>query len=154
MPSDEKAAQGRPSTARVQIREDTSDGIRIRRRLTQPRAPGGVVVFLLFAGCLLAGGFVIVMPEVRPVAAALVLVLSVFAASPELHDWLHHGDAPTAGDHCAVVLFASGVSLALDAPFVVPPSAVQHREPRALVREIFLASPRYLRQPERGPPVG
>lgn len=86
-------------------------------------------------------------------AVALVFALAVFAASPVLHHWLHGQDGRTIDDSCAVELFASGVSLALDAPAVTAPSAAWCEEPRVVVAEIFLASPRYLRQPERGPPV-
>jgi hypothetical protein len=91
---------------------------------------------------LLAGG-----------AAALVFALGVFAASPALHDWLHGADATPADDGCAVMLFASGVSVPLGAIAIAPP--VDHgRQTRCIVpREIFLAAPRYLRQPERGPPA-
>lgn len=63
-------------------------------------------------------------------AAALVLTLAVFAASPELHAWLHghegipvkgsttstgHNDQPAGQDDdgCAVVMFANGVVLAV-----------------------------------------
>jgi hypothetical protein len=90
---------------------------------------------------LLAGG-----------SAVLVFALSLFAASPALHDWLHHGSDAT-DDGCAVVLFASGVSLPLDTPVVAPPVAIAQVESRQVAREIFVASPRYLRQPERGPPA-
>jgi hypothetical protein len=85
-------------------------------------------------------------------AAALVFALGVFAASPALHDWLHGADATPADDGCAVVLFASGVSVPLGAIAVAPP-VERGRETRCFVpQEILLASPRYLRQPERGPP--
>lgn len=86
-------------------------------------------------------------------AAAVVLALTVFAASPELHAWLHHGDSQGSDDGCAVVQFANGVSVPLGAIAVVPPSAEWREQPRATAQKIFLASPRYLRQPERGPPV-
>lgn len=85
---------------------------------------------------------------------ALVLALAVFAASPELHGWLHP-DGGTAGeDSCAVALFAAGVSLPLGAVPVVAPAAAWLPPAPAVAEEIFLAPPRYLRQPERGPPVG
>lgn len=88
-------------------------------------------------------------------AAALVLALGMFAASPVLHDWLHGADADAAAnDHgCAVVLFASGVSVPLGTIAIAPPSAEWREWVRPVAREIFLASPRYLRQPERGPPL-
>ncbi len=86
-------------------------------------------------------------------SAALVFALTVFAASPVLHGWLHKSHAVAGNDDCAVVLFASGVSLPLDLPTIAPPSATWVEQPRVVTAEIFLASPRYLRQPERGPPV-
>jgi hypothetical protein len=84
-------------------------------------------------------------------AAALVLALTVFAASPDLHRKLHaHADHD---DGCAVVLFASGVPLPVSAVVAVPPPA-SFEVPRATVaEEIFVCSPRYLRLPERGPPA-
>ena len=86
-------------------------------------------------------------------AAALVLFLGVLAASPSLHASLHgdHGDNPEA-DGCAVVLFAGGVTM-LPAAIAVPlPSVATCADVRAIAAEIFLVTPRYLRQPERGPP--
>jgi hypothetical protein len=85
-------------------------------------------------------------------AAALVFALGLFAVSPVLHDWLHGHDTP-ADDGCAVVLFAAGVSVPLGAIAITPPAAMWREAARPIAREIFLASPRYLRQPERGPPV-
>ncbi len=85
-------------------------------------------------------------------AATLVFTLGVFAASPVLHDWVHGQHGTPADDGCAVVLFAAGVSVPLGAIAVTPPAASWQEfvQPGAL--EIFLTSPRYLRQPERGPP--
>lgn len=98
--------------------------------------------------------------------AGLVLALTVFAASPAAHEWLHvdakhsncghaHKSTPvTAETHdCAVVLFASGVSLPVGPVAVIPPlEAVQSVSP-VTAAEVFLVSPRYLRRPERGPPA-
>jgi hypothetical protein len=84
--------------------------------------------------------------------AALVFALGLCAVSPVLHQQLHLDDH-SSDDRCAVVLFASGVSLALAA--VTPTPSVsdwQEKTPRRS-DEIFLDSPRYLLQPERGPPV-
>ena len=84
--------------------------------------------------------------------ALLVFGLGLFAASPILHQQLHHNADSSADDGCAIVLFAGGVSLSLGA-IAVPPPATEWCEPsRSVAEEIFLASPRYLRQPERGPP--
>ena len=86
-------------------------------------------------------------------SAALVFALSVFAASPVAHDWLHDRSTAAADDACAVVLFASGVAIPLDAPVAPTPLAELRAQPAAVAAEIFLTSPRYLRQPERGPPT-
>lgn len=93
--------------------------------------------------------------------AAMVFALTIFAASPEAHGYLHdhkdcpsHGPATTEPDHsCAVVLFASGVSLPVGPLFVTPPTAVPAGISPVTAAEVFLVSPRYLRQPERGPPL-
>jgi hypothetical protein len=87
-------------------------------------------------------------------SAALVLALTIFAASPVAHDWLHldADGAAQADDGCAVELFAAGVSLPL-APISVPlPGETPRAISPAAATEIFLVCPRYLRQPERGPP--
>jgi hypothetical protein len=86
-------------------------------------------------------------------AAALVFALGVVAASPALHNWLHDTEDTTADDGCAVVLFANGVSVPLGTIAVAPPAVEWSEFARSITREIFLASPRYLRQPERGPPL-
>jgi hypothetical protein len=90
---------------------------------------------------LLAGG-----------SAALVLMLSLLAVSPEAHEALHACDHDLVEEACPVVLFAAGVELPPVAPVVVAPTPVA--EAPAAVREtiVFLSEPRYLRQPERGPP--
>lgn len=102
--------------------------------------------------------------------AALVLGLTLAGASPDLHAWIHgeadihahaacahHGkkaSTPDAGhdDHrCAVVMFAQGFDLPVDASFAVLP----FERISVVVTDaetLFLAQPRYLRQPERGPP--
>jgi zinc transporter ZupT len=85
-------------------------------------------------------------------SVALVLLLAVLAACPELHRWLH-SDADHDSHACAVALFASGVTLAAGAVAVAAPALVWHERPAVTVEEIFLAPPRYLRQPERGPPA-
>lgn len=94
--------------------------------------------------------------------AALVLALTVFVASPTAHEWLHaddhancHESESTQADEdaCAVVLFAGGVSLPLDPVAVLEPVALALTISPATAAEIHLVSPRYLRRPERGPPV-
>lgn len=84
---------------------------------------------------------------------ALVLGLTVFAASPALHDLLHGATDTTHNDSCPVVLFAQGMvapSEPVTAP--LPPVTFVSTAP-AEARDIFVAPPRYLRQPERGPPA-
>lgn len=85
--------------------------------------------------------------------AALVFTLSVFAASPVLHEQLHHDDACASDDGCAVVLFANGVSVPLAAPVLPPPSADWREQPYLTSVEVLRNSPRYLQLPGRGPPA-
>ncbi len=84
---------------------------------------------------------------------ALLLLLTVSAASPALHHWLHTDGVTDAADNCAVVLFASGITLAATTVALAARTVVWRERDRLAFAEIFLASPRYLRQPERGPPV-
>jgi hypothetical protein len=86
---------------------------------------------------------------------ALVLLLSVLTVNPELHELFHHHDqASHKDDGCAVVLFAHGVSAPFDTAVVAATPAEWLTLSRPEAAEIFLTSPRYLHQPERGPPVG
>ena len=98
--------------------------------------------------------------------AGLVLALTFFAASPAAHKWLHaaaHDDhtcakhpapAPVDSDHaCAVVLFANGVDTPVEPLALSAPVPIAEGLFRIAAEDIFLVSPRYLRQPERGPPV-
>lgn len=85
--------------------------------------------------------------------AALVFALGLFAASPILHHQLHHGVDASPDDGCAVVLFSSGVSLALAVAAPAPSVADWQEDRPAATTEILLDSPRYLLQPERGPPL-
>jgi hypothetical protein len=91
---------------------------------------------------LLAGG-----------CAGLVLALTIFAASPTAHGLLHD-DAGTGltDDGCAVVLFANGVSFPVGPIAIIPPEVVTKSASPITAAEVVLVSPRYLRQPERGPP--
>jgi hypothetical protein len=98
--------------------------------------------------------------------AVLVLGLMVLAASPTAHNWLHSGTPPhTCSDHakskpvpapsehdCAVVLFASGVDTPLAAITLSPPRLIARNVSPVTAAAFYLVSPRYLRQPERGPP--
>ena len=97
--------------------------------------------------------------------AALVLALTLFAASPRAHAWLHgpdhhdhsHHQHPHDGtdrdDTCASVRLAGGVPLAVAALAPLPPLTLAAAAPRLAATGIFLVSPRYRLQPERGPPV-
>ena len=87
--------------------------------------------------------------------ATLVLALSVFAASPVAHDWLHCGEADHGGaeDACAVVMLAQGVALPAALFVPTPPDAMVETLLPVAAAEVFLVAPRYLRQPGRGPPV-
>lgn len=83
---------------------------------------------------------------------ALWLFLSASAASPTLHHWLH-AEGVDGADNCAVVQFATGLTLATNAD--LPALHVEtYNEAPVIEREpLLLAAPRYLRQPERGPPA-
>jgi hypothetical protein len=96
-------------------------------------------------------------------SAALVLALAIFAASPDLHGRLHGHDhcpvheknADDSADHtCAITLFAGGLPVPHAALDLAPGAAAWHAQPPAVAERIFLTTPRYLRQPERGPPIG
>ncbi|PAW65560.1 MAG: hypothetical protein B9S34_10590 [Opitutia bacterium Tous-C1TDCM] len=93
-------------------------------------------------------------------AAALVLALTVFAASPGAHAWLHagadhachHGEATEEDAGCVVFQFAAGITApAPQVPVLLPATRTAPAELRTEPR-LHLISPRYLRQPERGPP--
>ncbi len=112
--------------------------------------------------------------------AVLVFALTVFSASPVAHRWLHtmaapapasdcphHAHGATAAavpdhaipvadsdDHdCAIVLFAGGVDLPVAPIALTPPARVAAGVSPVTAAELHLRSPRYLRQPERGPPA-
>lgn len=83
--------------------------------------------------------------------AALVLALSVLAASPQLHEWLH----PDAGqpDHeCAITLFHHGVAQAVTeiALVVVPMRWIARLG--TLPAGPNLIGPRFRLSPGRAPP--
>lgn len=98
-------------------------------------------------------------------AAALLLVLTLLAASPAAHAWLHaaphscagHTHVPAPDEHdadqgCAVVLMTSGVELPLEPLSPLPPRLNAGSDLRVTAAALDLRHPRYLRQPERGPP--
>lgn len=85
--------------------------------------------------------------------AALVLALTVFAASPSLHNLLHSATDTVHDESCPVVLFAGTADVPTAAIAVpLPPVTWQTAAPIATT-QLFLSPPRYLRQPERGPPA-
>jgi len=85
---------------------------------------------------------------------ALVFALGLFAASPVLHEQLHHDAVPSVDDGCAVVLFANGVSVPLAMVDAPPAPAEWQEQIFAGSTELLLDSPRYRLLPGRGPPVG
>jgi len=85
-------------------------------------------------------------------AAVLLLVLTLAAASPTLHEWLHRAGMD-AEDGCAVVLFASGITAAAAVIAITVPAVAWCLCRVAPYQEFFVTTPRYLRLPERGPPA-
>lgn len=90
-------------------------------------------------------------------SAALVLLLTILAVSPQLHADVHgHShphDAVPSDEGCVVTLFAAGVTAA-PAVLIVAAPPVTHVAPAPDTHvEIFVSPPRYLHQPERGPPL-
>ncbi len=90
-------------------------------------------------------------------SAVLVLLLTVLAVSPQLHADFHAHDAATEAVHtddgCVVSLFAGGVTAAPAALFLAAPTTAHVAAALAPRTEIFVSPPRYLHQPERGPPL-
>lgn len=84
--------------------------------------------------------------------ALLLLTITCLAASPDAHRHLHD-DADHADHECAIVLFAQGFALALGALLVSAPRLIGHASTLLARTELRLIAPRYLHQPERGPPV-
>lgn len=87
-----------------------------------------------------------------------MLLLTVLAVSPQFHTALHgHADdyaaAITQDEGCVVTLFAAGVTAAPAPLLVVAPPQTQLRAEISPQSEIFVSPPRYLHQPERGPPL-
>ena len=99
-------------------------------------------------------------------SVAMVLLLTVLAASPELHAWVHgpeemvqhngsgHEPVGDADHECAVTLFASGISLLL-AFFLVLLARVLIRNQALLSGDWLIVSrPHYWLVPSHAPPVG
>jgi hypothetical protein len=111
------------------------------------------------------------LPLTRAVAAlgaVLVLVLSILAASPDLHERLHGmGGAPTPANHpsptgqtsdqedgCIVTLFAQGIVVPLAFFFLALCAWTQPVRAFAAPDRIVPEAPRYLRLPTQAPPLG
>ncbi len=88
---------------------------------------------------------------VAALGVGLVLVLSVLAASPRLHEWLHP-DADQPGHVCAITLFHHGVVRA-SVPVVLTAAAVRWVTRRDVLPPApDLVAPRYRLIPGRAPP--
>lgn len=101
--------------------------------------------------------------------AWLVIGLDLVSASPQIHALVHHtadeaaahadcdhrhaGPEDSAEHVCAVVLFAGGVEVP-SALFLPLPATTLAAVLSMTGPSVDLAVPRYLRQPERGPPAG
>ena len=84
--------------------------------------------------------------------AALVLLLSILAADPAAHRWLH-ADSDHEDHTCAIVLFAHGLTSAL-AEVVLTLVAWRLLSGLGWAGEVLhLAAPGYLLQPACGPPA-
>ena len=83
---------------------------------------------------------------------ALVLLLSVLAASPKLHAWLHSNAGET--DHeCIITLYQHGVVTAVvGTALAVVTLVLLARVPQAPA-ELRLSPPRYWLYPGRAPPA-
>lgn len=95
--------------------------------------------------------------------AVLVLLLTGLSVSPQLHAELHDcghdhdhpapASIPDSEASCVVTLFGQGITAGL-APLALPaPSSHFQSTIVTARREIFFCPPRYLHQPERGPPL-
>ncbi len=89
----------------------------------------------------------------------LVLALGVFGADAGLHAKLHgadhadHSHDAEQGGHCAVELFAGGVSLPLDLGGLVAVPVVRTLESDRPPHEVWIAETPHRQPPGRGPPL-
>jgi len=104
---------------------------------------------------------------VASLGVVLVFGLTILAASPELHGWLHghepgaadvahhggHGQVPDDDDGCVVTLFAQGVVLPLALLALAFTGLTLRLVDFALCDRVIPESPRYLRLPAQGPPL-
>jgi hypothetical protein len=104
-------------------------------------------------------------PTVASLAIVLVLALTVFSASPELHGWLHghergatdvthhdQGQVPPDDDGCVVTLFAQGLVLTLALVAFAFTGQTLRLLNFARGDRILPEAPRYLRLPTQAPP--
>lgn len=100
--------------------------------------------------------------------AALVLFLTVAAASPTVHGWLHgqaddhtracghqhDHEAPAGAEEagCAVTLFCHGILPLLGAPLPVPALPAATSAPDHFAESFVAAQPRYRHVPSHAPP--
>ena len=85
--------------------------------------------------------------------AATVLMLAVFAASPNVHQWLH-ADADHADHECAITLYAQGVTTAVVGVVLAIVAWRLLGLSQSARIELFLSAPRFLHLPGRAPPRG
>jgi hypothetical protein len=83
---------------------------------------------------------------------ALVLVLSVLAASPKLHAWLH-SNAAQADHECAITLYQQGVASAEVGVILAAVALVVLARIAAAPAELHLAPLRYWLPPGHAPPA-
>lgn len=100
--------------------------------------------------------------------AALVLLLSVLAVSPQLHADLHacghdhghshHHEVPASDfdsdPGCVVTLFGQGITAGPAPVSLATPAAALVAPIFFRPSEVAVSPPRYLHQPGRGPPLG
>jgi hypothetical protein len=102
-------------------------------------------------------------------ASALLLALTVLAASPELHERLHgmpagslasqhhqgHADGTGADDEdgCIVTLFSQGAMIPVALLSLAAVVLARLAPLFAFVDRVVPGSPKYLRQPAQGPPL-
>jgi len=85
--------------------------------------------------------------------AATVLMLAVFAASPNVHQWLH-ADADHADHECAITLYAQGITTAAVGVALLVIVWRLLGISQKIEAELFLPALRYLHLPGRAPPQG
>jgi len=85
--------------------------------------------------------------------AALILLLTVLAASPDLHQRFHHESQPDRDDACAVVLFSLGLTSAAAATTLVVVARCLAEKVAATPAGLDLAAPRFQLPPGCGPPA-